>query len=87
MGFLDSKQSRKRKRKEPTKDKSKPPRTKIELISVADKYPPDTKEQILIWEAVWGYSIYPAHIVLDHIKDDKRTLGYSRFRYWAKLED
>ncbi len=89
MGFFDKQnQSRKRNRKtkSPKQDKAKPPYTEIKLIPVADKYPPDTKEKIITWEGKWGYDIQISGVVLDHILDDKKTRGYSRIRYWGKLE-
>jgi hypothetical protein len=55
-----------------------------QMISIKDKLPPDTKEEILVWKQ-WGFDIGISFIELQHINHDIQTLGYARTTHWFPL--
>lgn len=92
MGFLDKKeQNKKRKRrKRKSSEKSKvsaPVKQFKHMIPVAEKLPPETNEQILVYNFNFQFDVRLAFIVRQHLIYDNTTLGYFRVTHWYPLKE
>ena len=51
-----------------------------------NKLPPNTGENILYFDPMFGYGINKSAIVLQHIHEDIKQYQFSRVTHWARLK-
>ena len=57
----------------------------LEFTHVREDLPPETKDQLLLWDLQIGWMVELSFIVRQHITHDFDNLGYSRTVKWALL--
>jgi hypothetical protein len=65
---------------------NKSPPNKVIFHSIKDRLPPDTGENILYFDPLFGYAINKSAIILQHIHEDIRQYQFSRTTHWARLK-
>ncbi len=89
MGFNPERKSKKRQRS--TNKKSSIPKFVQEnMISIEDELPPDSSEQLLIWEEVvkgaMAFEVRNARKTREHINVDMYMGLQPKTKYWMRLE-
>lgn len=93
MGFLDKKEQSTKKRKRRKRKSSEKSKTLVpvkqfkHMIPVTKQLPPETNEQILVYDLNSQFDVRLAFIVRQHLMHDNTTLGYFRVTHWYSLKE
>jgi len=78
--------TRKRKCQEAIPNSKRVPKFKL-MINTSDELPPETSDEVITYNPIYGFEISKAFVCRQHIIHDRQTLGYSRVTHWFLLKN